>query len=323
MSALSVVIVASDRYAMIRKTVRHLSAQSIADQIELVIVSPSVQALELVESDLTRFAGFQSIEVGPFVSLAIPRAAGVRASTAPIVALAEDHCFPRPDWAAALVRAHDGPWVAVGPALENANPGLVSWAQMFLTYGRWVAPGKSGIVEDLPGHNSSYKRAALLEYGSSLAAMLEVEPYMHADLRARGHRLYFESAARTAHLNINRFQSFLVEHVMLGQKFAATRRANWSWLRRLAYIVATPLVGPVQHTRAALVNMVRSGVDRGLMLRTWPLLLVGGLARSIGEMRGLAFGVGRSATDAIGFEVHRYRHLTATDRRKYEPLEAD
>jgi hypothetical protein len=211
----------------------------------------------------------------------------------------------------------------VGPALENANPGIVSWAQMFLTYGRWVAPGRSGIVEDLPGHNSSYKRVALLEYGSRLEAMMEVEPYMHADLRARGHVLYFETAARTAHLNINRPRSFLVEHMMLGQKYAATRGAQWSWFRRAAYIVATPLVGPLQHTRAALVNILRSGVDRRLLLSTLPALLTGGLARSIGEMRGLAFGVGRSATDAIKFEVHRYSHLTAADRRKYELREAD
>jgi hypothetical protein len=321
--ALSVVLVTPDRYSKIRMTVRHLLEQTIVRRIELVLVCPSRPALGHIDADLSMFAAHQILEVDKFVSLAPPRAAGVRAAVAPIVAIAEDHCFPRPTWAEALLAAHEGPWVAVGPALENANPGAVSWAQMFLTYGPFVAPGRSGVVPDLPGHNSSYKKAALLEYGPALEAMFDVEPFMHVDLRARGYQLYMEAAARAVHVNISRPRSFLVEHFILGQKFAATRCEHWSWLKRIGYAAATPIVGPVQHVRVALLNVWRSGVDRRLIVATLPTLCAGAVSRCIGEIRGLLFGVGSSAIDTLEFEVHRPRHISARDRERCALASAD
>ena len=58
---------------------------------------------------------------------------------APIVALAEDHCFPEPGWADALIRAHQGPWAVVGPVVRNANPAtIVSWCDFVIGYGPWM-----------------------------------------------------------------------------------------------------------------------------------------------------------------------------------------
>src|SRR5262249_35044767 len=92
-------------------------------------------------------------------------AAGVRRASAPIVALAENHSFPEPGWAAALIQAHRAApsRAAVGPELGNANPErAVSWAYLFSYFGRWAEPAAAGIVEVLPGHNPSNKRDILL-----------------------------------------------------------------------------------------------------------------------------------------------------------------
>ena len=52
---MSVVIVTPDNYQVIRKTIRHLRAQTIKDRLEIVISAPSEKELDLIESDLEGF----------------------------------------------------------------------------------------------------------------------------------------------------------------------------------------------------------------------------------------------------------------------------
>src|SRR5207244_2412948 len=121
---------------------------------------------------------------------------GIRQAKAAIVALAEDHCFPDPQWAERLIASYQGPWTAVGPAVRNANPKTaVSCADLLIGYGPWLAPSSSREAEFLPGHNTSYKRAVLLEYGNRLDSMMQAETVLHWNLRSKGHRLFMESTA--------------------------------------------------------------------------------------------------------------------------------
>ncbi|HYP52918.1 MAG TPA: glycosyltransferase, partial [Pyrinomonadaceae bacterium] len=188
---MSVVVITPDRYETVRKTVRHLAAQKASRRLDVVLVAPSAEELGLDESELRGFARRRVVEVGPMVSTARARAEGVRAASSRVVAFVEDHAFPAPGWAEALIEAHKGPWAAVGPVMANANPRtVVSWANLLIEYAQWLEPLAAGEAEHLPGHNGSYKRELLLAYGDRLEAMLDAESVLHWDLRARGHRLY-------------------------------------------------------------------------------------------------------------------------------------
>ena len=91
-----------------------------------------------------------------------------------------------------------------GPGVVNANPGSrVSWADFIIGYGPWAEPIDTGDVPFLPGHNSSYPREVLLDYGDRLESMLEAETVLHLDLGARGHRLLLCAAARRRHVNFS------------------------------------------------------------------------------------------------------------------------
>ena len=175
MSALlSVIILTPDRFATIGKTLRHLAAQNVAAQLEIVIVAPSASGLDLDGSCLRHFHSHSVVETGPMVSTARARAAGVRAASALIVAFAEDHYYPDAGWAEALIGRHQENCAAVGPAMANANPRTAtSWANLLIEYSEWLYPCPSGEREHLPGHNSSYKRSVLLEYGDRLEQMLD------------------------------------------------------------------------------------------------------------------------------------------------------
>jgi hypothetical protein len=312
---ISVILVTPDRYETIRMTVRKLRAQTVRDRLELVIVARSLEALELDEEELEGFHGFRVVELGRVRSVAAGNAAGVRAASAPVVAFAEDHSFPDPDWAAALIEAHRGPWAAVGPVVVNANPGsAVSWADFMLGYGPWLEPSPGGVVDYLPGHNSSYKRALLLELGSELEERLNAECVLHWDLRRRGHRLYLEPAARTFHVNFSRLRSWLSAAFLQGRTFAAerVRSEGWGPARRLAYAAAAPLIPLIRLRRS--VRDLRRLERRPLLARILPATALGLLVSALGEAFGYTAGPGDAPERISSFEFHRDRHVSNRDR---------
>jgi len=133
---MSVLIVTPDDYQSIRKTIRHLNTQTVRDRLEMIIVAPAREGLGLIESELVGFQRIHVVEAGEIKLPSQAKALGLLEATAPIVAFAEEHCYPDPGWAAALIATHEQGWAAVGPSMRNANPRtLISWAGLFLHYG--------------------------------------------------------------------------------------------------------------------------------------------------------------------------------------------
>jgi GT2 family glycosyltransferase len=311
---MSVVIVTPDHYDTIRKTMRHLRAQTVRERLEVVIVAPSADTLEVNEAELKDLFQFRVVEVGKIRSIAQANAAGVRQASAPVVAFVEEHSYPDPGWAEALIEAHRQPWAAVGPVVRNANPGsAVSWADFLIAYGPWMDPSHAGVVDFLPGHNSSYKRAILLDYGPELEAMLESESVLHWDLQAKGYQLYLEPAAKISHLNFGLLSSWIPAQFYNGRLFAATRARSWSPLQRLFYTGGAPLI-PVVRFQRILQQLRRSGQRRNLPLGVLPTLILGLVVSAVGEMMGYALGAGDAKQKLSNFEFHRIRHLSKQDR---------
>jgi hypothetical protein len=306
---LSVVLTTPDHFETIWKTIRYLQQQTICDQIELVIVAPSRAQLNLQTTELACFLRYQVVEMGDVTAIGWANAAGIRRATAPIVVLAEDHCFPDPTWADALVRAHQHAWVAVGPVLRNANPeNLVSWADMLIAYSTWLDPAKAGIVSHLPGHNSSYKREILLQYGDQLETMMEAESLLHWDLRSRGYQLYLEPTAKVAHTNFAQLSAWINVQFHAGRVFGADRARNWSFFKRLLYVSASPLIPLVRLQR--ILGELHQRRQYRLMAQVLPMLLLGLGIDGFGQMMGYARGMGDSMYKISEFEFHRDRYTT-------------
>ena len=308
---LSVVLVA-DAYETIHKTVRHLRAQTVTGAIELVVVAPG--PIELDEGELDALHSSRVVAVGDIRSLSWARAPGIRAAAAPLVALGESHCFPEPEWAERLLAAHADGWAAVGPAVVNANPrSPVSWVNLLLDYGPWLAPTPGGELEDLPGHNSSYRKELLLAYGERLETMLEAETIMHADLRAAGHRLYQEPGARTAHVNVTRTATWIGERFQTGRRFASARAAGWPAWRRAVYAAGSPLI-PAVRLRRLLADISRTGAGRELRGYGYALLVLALFVSAAGELVGYALGSGESMYALSRIELHKERHVHPSER---------
>jgi hypothetical protein len=299
----------------VRKTVQSLQAQTRREHIELILVCPSLESLGPEEDELEGFSACRIVEFDRIHSIAAANAAGVGHATAPLVAFAEDHSFPDPDWASALIARHREDWAAVGPVMSNGNPTtLVSWCDFLIGYGPWAHPQASRQEAHLPGHNSCYKRRVLMEYGAALEEMLAAETVLHQDLRAGGHRLYLESAARTEHVNFSRLGVWLRVQYHAGRVFAAVRAGGRSIPWRLFFTCASPLI-PVVRARRAIGQARRANGSRPPILRLVPLLLLGLTLDGFGQMIGYISGSGNSKTRLSIFEFNRLRYLTEGDRR--------
>jgi len=178
-------------------------------------------------------------------------------------------------------------------------------------YGPWIAPATAGQIEHLPGHNSSYKRDILLEYGAELEAMLGAETVLHWHLCSNGHRLYLEPKARIAHLNFDRLGSWLPALFYSARIFAATRSRSWSWRRRLFYTTAAPFIPIPRLSRIqAQVSKMRRCADPSRIPASFlPVVVVGLITSAVGEMTGYAMGAGNAGHKLCRYEFHRVSHL--------------
>ncbi len=311
------VIIAADRYQTISQTIRHLRAQTSCHQLELVVVSQSAEHLAL---DLTETAGFCRVlvvEVSSILPLARATSAGIRRATAPLVVLAESHAFPAPGWAQALIEAHLQPSAAVGAVIRNANPGLLSWAGLFVDYGRCVETASVENATYLPGHHTAYKRDVLLHYDAQLEAMMDSEILLHWDMRARGHQLRIEPKAQIYHANISRFGASVRERFYSGRRFAATRSRNWPLMKRFIYAGGSPLI-PVVRIIRACGDLIRSTFPARRWLLILPSIIVDLAASATGELFGYLLGPGNAMIEAAKMELFKMNYLTTRDRQKLE-----
>jgi hypothetical protein len=315
---LSIVIVALAKYASLRRVMRHLRAQTIRDRIEVIIVGPDAEAMrEYTDAEGRGLAAVKQVYSGPIDDREIASAAGIRAASAPVVALVEDHAFPEPEFGERLVEAHAGPYAAVGPAVLNGNPGFFSWTNMLLSYGGWPVTMKRGEVKDIALHNSSFKRDVLLGYGDNLAHLLSRSGGLLKRLRDDGHKLFFEPAARIHHVNPSTVGATLDLRVKAGRLYAASRATSekWSPVKRLIYTAASPAL-PAIRVATSRATLFGGRTGKGAVAFV-PPLFIGLVLDSLGQAIGYALGPGDTAEVLARFEFTRIKHISARDVELY------
>jgi len=306
------VLLPTDSFETVEKILACLRAQPRAGNLEIVLVAPPTAGLEDGDARVHGFAGVRVIEAPDVAALPQARARALRAASAALVLFAETHAYPNAEYLDRLVEAHaGGPWPVVGPAIGNANPGsLMSWASLLMDYGRWVHAEERGAIEDVPGHNSVYKRDRLLEL-NDLDELMTADTIMHAELRARGHELYLEPDARVDHLNVSQFRWALVERFESGRTFAGMRARGWALPRRLAYALGSPLIPLVRFRR--IRRYLGRCRDAPSLVRLGPALGLALGVSAFGEFVGYLLGRGKTA-NLYDMELHKVRYVRRRER---------
>ena len=305
--SISAIVLTNGSYDSVKITMGYLQAQTVAEQIEIVLVTPTNNQLQLKESELACFHSWRVVEIGEINSMGHGYMAGINQSNAPIIALTQDHAFPDNKWAELFIKAHQQPWAAVGPEMGNGNPNtMISWADFYISYGEWAHPTSSGIVRHLPGHNSSYKRDILIKYGAGLGDLLEAESILYRRLKSSGYEFLLESGTCTQHINHAKWKSWMRKRYYQGRQFMSTWVKSWPWFSRLLFIFTTPLIVCLRLLR------LRRHICRGKGFRFYiylaPALLLGLLAEGIGHILGCVAGIGNCSQEMVKYEFDRLKH---------------
>lgn len=311
---MSVVLVGANGLARLGLGVETLRAQTRAGDLEVILVCPRAEGPPVPGG----LGSLRVVEVGPIADVDRAAAAGIRQASAPLVAILEDHAFPRPTWAAELIVAAEGPWTAIGSGFDNANPRFsLSWANLLMAYGNWVGDPEAGETESISRHNLVLRRDALARHDGDLERLLGRDGGLLDLLRAEGARFALAPKARVRHLNPSRLDSTVRLRVDAGRLAAASRvrSEGWSVRRRALYAAASPLI-PL----ARGLPLRRAVSDSGLGPRALGALGLALTLDAAGQAAGFVRGAGGSARRLVDFELDREIHLRRVDRAELPRL---
>jgi hypothetical protein len=287
---LSVVVASVNGWDVLGPTLRALDAQEGRGRIEVIVVDAVGGATR--ERIRAHRPAVELVEVEERLSIPRLRHVGVWRARGRVVAIIEDHAEVAPGWADALLEAHEGPWGAVGGAVENGRRGLVNWAAFFCEYTPYMAPVADGPAIDLPGNNIAYKRPHLLRHAHVLDDG-KWESWINDRLRADGVPLATTNAAVVRHIKPFRLGHFLVQRFHFSRSFAGMRHGDQSPATRLLYALGSFALPPLLLSRVVR-NVFRKRRHLGRFLACLPLLALFFTVGAAGEMVGYLIGPGRS-----------------------------
>ena len=306
---LSVVLI-TDHVRTIGGVMEALGRQTRRADIEVVIAHPADAPIDASDPAFAGFASVRLVSVPSLFPMATARAATVRAATASLVFLGETHSFAHPTFADELLRAYDGTCDVVVPGFGNANPrNALSWAAFLADYGAWLHHQPTGIIAAGPTWNVAYSREALRDADDVLESALGHGTLLGMRLRAHHRRVRFSPAARIDHANISTPAAWMHERYLSGLLVASHRRTDWTVARRLAYIVASPLIPFV--TLSRIRQPLSIAWKQGLLPRgTVAALVIGAAIRTMGEIVGYAITPGKKpeVDMELNYELHKMKY---------------
>jgi glycosyltransferase involved in cell wall biosynthesis len=292
----SVVIPARDEEKSIAELVAAVIAQeSLGAEIEVIVVDDhssdgTVEAARAAGARVVTLGDAGMAGVGP----ATARNRGAAASHGDPIVFLDADCTPSPGWLEGFLRAHERGEVVVGGALD-LPPGLPLTARCDYYCGWYlVHSGRdAGVVPHHPPPNLSVRRDAFL--GTS--GFTEAQPFAYtneerqwqAELRRRGHRIWFEPAAAAWHHNRPGFANLLRRNYRWAytslESKGTTGSARMSGLYRYPrlMILGSVLLAPA-HAAYILGCWIRAGVFEPLLML--PAILASRFAYAAGMAVG-------------------------------------
>ncbi len=305
---LSVALVVGNQRERSARALQSVLEQDIIDQMEVLVMDCSVSGTPpLAGSD---HPSVQIVRLAPDVPTGRTRAEGVRQARAPIVAFLEEHCIALAGWAEALVSAFDGPWAAVCGEFHNGNARVgISDAAALANHASFMAPADRRESELLAGHNSTYKREVLLEYGERLETLIRSETVLHWKLGEDGHRLFVEPDVKIVHYSETTLSSHLAGLYAWNRCFGHTRAEVFSWpvWKRALYVFSIPLSPWARLARLFVLIVKRYPGQLGSFFRSFPTMLIGQTYFAIGRAVGVLFGIGNAEPRIMDLELNERR----------------
>jgi hypothetical protein len=230
---LSIVVATVQGWPLVRRSVE--SVEAAADRIggEVIIGDGSGMAAP-DPSELAPGTTWFQVEESSVFQL---RQEAYRRSSAPVVALTEDHCRVEPDWGERILASHEEHpnAVAIGGSVENgATATLIDWASFFVVQTSFMAPIASGPTQRINGAvNVSYKRSGL-EGLNGFGGLGAMDVLHQRQLVEAGAQLVGDDRIRCVHDQALGGVDTPIIHFHAGRTISGFRRQNMTarqWIR--------------------------------------------------------------------------------------------
>ena len=283
---LSVVIVTRSALESLALPLPGLLQQTIAAEIELLLVAPRGVVTSATVDALGGFHSVRLLEVDRVANRGREAGVAVAEARAPFVALHENHTRADRDTFERMIAAHTERTAATGPIMCAANPenpwGLAMYA---LCYGHCAPPAHSSPRTMLPNHNSVYRTDVLRRFGTSLPNRLMRESALHGELVNEGYELRLAPETRIWHLNESRPERVIGDSFYLGRSFGCTRSTNWPLPRKCLYAAAWPAIAGLTAARF-IRDLRRTLSSTSELLPAMLPAIAAASAHAAGEVRG-------------------------------------
>lgn len=283
---LSVIIASYNSGKTIEGCLASLKNQETDKGFEIIVVDSSTDGTTILVEEKFPEVNLYKFHERKFCGDA--RNFGISVAKGEIIAFTDADCIADRNWIENILKSHHSPYYAIGGAIGNGNPeSYVGWAAYFCEFSQWMPNSPAKWMEDIAGANMSYKRDVFRKYGKFIEGTYCSDTEFHWRLKQNGHSIRFVPSIRIYHCNINKFAKFLTHEYEHGQSFARVRvkNKNFSYLRRLFYVVFSPMILLKLFIKIGLINL-KNRIYLLHYLKVLPLLILGITAWSIGESAG-------------------------------------
>ncbi|NIV10089.1 MAG: glycosyltransferase [Aliifodinibius sp.] len=284
---LSVVVVTLGGREYIPRCLSALQKQEHAVRQEIIV--PCDDRIFDVEALRQQFPDVNFVSVKGRLTYAELRAIGFQKAQGKIIALTEDHCLPRPEWCANILKHHAETIAAVGGSVvKNGKDTRLNWAIYLSDFGRYMPPVKEGPSMYLTDCNVSYKREALTPIFDLWKKEFH-ETTVNWTLQKQGKILLLAPDVVVDQQRSLTYQVAFRERYAFGRLFASTRVAATSSIKRLFYTCFSVfLPGLILARVAKNVFLKRRAI--GTFFTSIPAILFLGIAWAWGEFIGYLSG---------------------------------
>ncbi len=280
---LSVVVASQNAIRSVRDCLSALESQRKDESIEIVVVDNSVDET----ADIVRREFPKAKLIAADHDRLIPElwGIGISESTGDYLALTTTHFVPSGTWAREILKAHERPYSGIGGAIENDKAaGIVSWAIYFCRYSAYMLPFAESGVSDFAADNASYKRRDLELVASSMTDGFW-ETFVHQEMVKKGMSLIKMPEIVVYHQNSFSFAGFMNQRYWHGRQFGAQRAGRVSAAKRIALIIASPLI-PLLYLFRITRRVFARKRNVGKLVAAFPILFLFLLSWSFGELSG-------------------------------------
>jgi glycosyltransferase involved in cell wall biosynthesis len=283
---LSVIIASYNSGYLSEPCLESLKDQKTDKPFEVIVVDSSSDGMAtLIEK---RFPNVRLYQFPERKFCGDARNVGLSVAKGEIIAFIDADCRATQNWVEQILQAHQSSHLAIGGAIANGNPeSTIGWAAYFCEFSQWMPGFPSRNMADIAGANMSYKRRAFEEYGHFIEGTYSSDTEFHWRLEKDGRVLQFVPSILVYHHNIDQLGRFLRHEFEHGRYFARVRvkSQDFSEWRRLFYGTFSFLIPGWLLLKIGLRNL-HNRIYFHPLLRTWPLLVLGLIAWSLGECVG-------------------------------------